>query len=78
MRPHRLQTVTSERSVDLRTQVADVDLDDVVVALEVDAPHLGKQHALGRDPAVRRARATRRSSSRVVRTTSLGPRKIGA
>ena len=41
-RAHRLQAVAGERPVDLGAQVADVDLDDVVVAVEVEAPDLAR------------------------------------
>ena len=50
--PHRLQAVAGERPVDLRPQVADVDLDDVVVTVEVEAPHLGEQLGLRRRATV--------------------------
>ena len=41
----------AERRVDLAAQVADVDLDDVGVAVEVVAPHLAQQVVLGDDVA---------------------------
>ena len=51
-RAHGLQAVAGEGPVDLRAQVADVHLDDVVVAVEVEAPHLGQQLGLGRRATV--------------------------
>src|SRR5262245_14106730 len=44
--PHRLERTPPERRVDLAAQVADVDLDHVVVAREVLAPHLPQEFDL--------------------------------
>src|SRR5262249_24486964 len=37
--PQRCDVTASERSIDLLAQVADIDLDDVVVALVIESPH---------------------------------------
>src|SRR5262245_54033607 len=37
--PQRCDVTASERSVHLLAQVADIDLDDVVVALVIESPH---------------------------------------
>ena len=58
-RAHRLQAVAGERAVDLGAEVADVDLDDVVVALEVEPPHLARATRPScATPPSRRASAT--------------------
>src|SRR4051794_34889211 len=49
--PQRLDALPRERYVDLAAQVADVDLDDVGIAVEVLVPHVMQQVGLADDLA---------------------------